>query len=212
MERIKKYYSSKIGMVAINSLFLVIGLFLIVLFFAAMEEYEVLVGGTTTDSITVSVTVLEAISISSPSDVSMSPDIAGTGSSTGSASWTVTTNWTGGWKLEVHASTAPALQSGTDSFADYTEAVADTPETWSVDSADSEFGFSASGTYAEASYTNGTKYQGFESSTKKQVAHKDSASAGGDATTVNFKAEVGSSHGQDAGDYNATITATASTL
>lgn len=199
-------------MVAMNSLFLVIGLFLTVLFFAAMEEYEVLVGGSTTDSITVSVTVLEAISISSPSNVSMSPDIAGTGSSTGDADWTVTTNWSSGWKLEVQASTTPALQSGTDSFADYTEAVAGTPDSWSIDSADSEFGFSAEGTYAESEYSSGTKFQGFEGSTKKQVAHKNSASAGGDATTVDFKAEVGSSHDQDAGNYEATITATASTL
>jgi hypothetical protein len=211
MKKTKKIKLSP-AKILVRCAFLAMGLAIIVVFFSAMEEYEVLIAGTATDTITVSVTVLEAISISSPSDVSMSPDIAGTGSSTGEADWTVTTNWADGWKLEVQASTTPAMQSSGDSFADYTEATPDTPETWSVDGADSEFGFSASGIYAESEYSSGTKFQGFEGSTKKQVAHKDSPSASGDATTVNFKAEVGASHSQTADDYEAIITATASTL
>jgi len=189
---------------------LAVGLALIVIFFATMEEYRTLVAGTVSNNIDVSLSVLEAISISSPSDIAMSPDILGTGSATGSVSWSVTTNHPAGWKLEIEAATTPALKSATDSFADYTEAVSGVPETWSVDPDDSEFGFSAGGTYAESSYSNGTKFQGFEGSTKKQVAHKNGPSASGDTTTVYFKAEVGASHEQDAGDYTATITATAS--
>lgn len=191
---------------------IIFGLGLIVIFFAAMEEFQILTAGTADDSITVSVSVLEAISISSPADVSMSPDIAGTGSSDGSADWTVTTNWSNGWKLDVEASTAPAMQSAADSFADYTEAVAGVPESWSVTSTDSEFGFSVSGVYAESGYESGTKFEGFEGGVKKQVAHKNSPSGEEDVTTVHFRAEVGTAHAQEPDDYTAIITATASTL
>ncbi|MDZ7612137.1 MAG: hypothetical protein U5L10_05215 [Candidatus Moranbacteria bacterium] len=190
------------------------GIGLIAVFFAAMERYQVLVAGTETDSVEVTVTVSGVISISSPADVSLSPDIPGTGSADGSATWKVETNNSSGWKLEVNADASPAMTDGSgNSFADYTESTAGVPENWSVDSADSEFGFSASGDYAESEYSSGSNYEGFEGTSKIQVASDGSITPGGGAdTTVHFKAEAGSDKNQPQGEYSATITATASTL
>ena len=165
---------------------------------------------TDSDVVTVNLTVSGTISLSSPADVTMSPAITGTGSSTGTAQWTVTTNNSAGYKLEVEASASPAMVSGSDTFADYTEGVAGTPETWSVAAADSEFGFTASGTDAESKY-NTDLYEGFSGATKIQVASAN-AETTGTATTVGFKAEVGASKSQPTGSYSATITATATTL
>ncbi|MDQ3018324.1 MAG: hypothetical protein M3Q64_00415, partial [bacterium] len=65
----------------------------------------------------------------------------------GSAAWTVTTNSAGGYTLTLFAAAAPAMvrSGGGGNIADYTPAVAETPETWSVSTA-AEFGFSARGT------------------------------------------------------------------
>jgi hypothetical protein len=75
------------------------------------------------DSVDVSQVVTSEISISSPADVSLSPSIAGMtgGAGTGSATWTVKTNNTAGFNLTIKASAAPALVSGANTFADYTE-------------------------------------------------------------------------------------------
>ncbi len=168
-------------------------------------------GANANDPVTVTATVDPTITISSPSNVTMSPNITGTGANTGSAEWTVTTNNSAGYKLEVEASASPALVSGGDNIADYTEAVAGTPETWSIATSASEFGFTASGTDSGSEYSSGTKYEGFEGTTKIEVATA-AAETTGTATTVGFKAEVGSSKFQPTGDYTATITATATTL
>lgn len=196
--------------------FSVFGLFLLavssVLFFSYLESVSGIVAGEASDSVTVSVEVVSSVSINSPSDVTMTPNIEETGSATGSAAWNVETNDPDGWKLEVNASGSPALQSGGNSFADYTEGVPGTPETWSVAAADSEFGFNSSGSYAESGYL-GSKYLGFDGTNRIQVAHRNAPSdGGGDDTTVNFKAEVGASHNQPLGTYSATVTATATNL
>ena len=190
--------------------FLILIVFQVV--FSLVEKNAGLVAGEATDSIIVTVAVVPSISIDSPSNVDLSPDIEETGSAIGSATWNVKSNNINGWKLEVNASAAPAMRDGGNSFADYTETVAGTPETWSVNAADSEFGFNASGTYAETEFS-GSKYLGFDGTNRIQVAHRAAASGGsGDDTTVNFQAEVGSGHNQPLGTYTATITATASTL
>lgn len=192
----------------------VVGLALVCVFFAWGEEYRVLVAGTATDSVVVTVTVSDIISISTPSDVNMAPDIFGTGVSTGEVLWTVETNNDDGWKLEVHSSSDPAMRlAGVADFADYTETVAGVPETWSVASSDSEFGFSADGSYALSQYSSGTFFEGFAGLNKIKVAEDSAATPGGGAdTTVKFRAEVGSNKNQPSGCYTATIVATASTL
>lgn len=154
-----------------------------------------------------------AISISSPSDVTLSA-IPGTGgTSTGSVSWTVSTVLTG-YNLTVSASTTPAMKSGSNSIADYH---ATTPETWSTAVADSEFGFSTEGA-ATSTTTWGTpstgagKYRGFAGSTQINIASRAASLTFNDVTTVYFKIEVGSNHFQVSGTYTATITATATSL
>lgn len=163
-----------------------------------------------TDLVDVNLSVTGTISIDSPSDVSMSPDIAGTGSSTGSAVWTVTTNNSAGWKLEVEADSDPAMASGVDTFDDYSEVTPGTPEAWSIATTVSEFGFGATGTYVGLAF-GADKYMGFNGTAPVQVS-SDSSETAGAATTVIFKAEVGSAKSQPTGSYSATITATATTL
>ncbi|MFA5926340.1 MAG: hypothetical protein WC831_05470 [Parcubacteria group bacterium] len=183
-----------------------------ILFFSYLESIDGLVAGDSSDSVTVSVTVVSAVSLNSPADVSLSPEIEEAGSTSGSVTWNVETNDPDGWKLEVNASASPALTSGGNSFADYDEAVSGTPEEWSVAAADSEFGFNSSGTYAEAGFS-GDKYLGFNGANRIQAAHRNAPSEGtGDDTTINFKAESGSGHSQPLGTYTATITATATNL
>mgnify|MGYP007030112225 CR=1 FL=1 len=185
---------------------------LVVVLSAIVESFEVLVAGEDSDSINVSVSVLDVISISLPADVKLS-DILGTGLSTGSAVWNVKVNSGSDWQLELAASTIPAMTDGGNYFADYTENTDGVPEVWSVDNNDSEFGFSVSGDYSLAKYFGGTKYEGFSGSSKIKVAEGTGGtpSEGADIT-VHFKAEVGVNHNQMPGDYNAVITATASTL
>ncbi len=163
----------------------------------------------TADDVLVNLSVAPTISLNSPTDVSMGT-ITGTGNVTGSTTWTVTTNNSSGWKLEVATDQANTMHSGSDVFTDYTEAVEGTPETWSIASSASEFGFGATGTYIESKFGTG-KYMGFNSTAKEQVSH-GSAETAGDDTTVIFKAEVGSAKSQPSGSYSATVTATATTL
>jgi len=180
--------------------------------FGYLETLNGIVAGDATDSVTVSVTVVSSISIDNPVDVILSPNIEETGMANGSATWNVKTNHAAGWTLSVEASTTPAMQSGANSFADYTEVPPGTPEAWSVAAADSEFGFNAAGTYAEAGFS-GSKYLSFDGANQIQIAHRNAPSEGaGDDTTVNFRAEVGASHNQPLGTYDATITATAITI
>lgn len=189
------------------------GVFLVVLFSALGEGWEVLVAGTSSDTINVSVSILDVISISSPSDVTLSPDILGTGISTGSAVWTVSNNLSADWELEVEAESAPAMNGNTDTIADYTETVSGVPEIWSVDSSDSEFGFSVSGDSSEAKYSNGFNFEGFSGSSKIKVAGGSGVfPPGGEDVTIHFKVEVGADRIQDPGNYLARITVTASTL
>jgi hypothetical protein len=109
------------------------------------------------DQVEVSLTVAAMISISSPANVSLGT-INGTGQSvTSSADFNVITNNTSGYRFDIKASSSPAMRCSSggcavnsDSFADYTPATADVPETWSVAASASEFGISASGTAASA--------------------------------------------------------------
>lgn len=96
-----------------------------------------------TDNVTVNQSVTAGISISSPADITMTALTITQNTAVGSAAWTVVTNVAAGYELTVHASSAPAMSPA--GIIDYTPAVAETPETWSVSNA-VEFGFSARGT------------------------------------------------------------------
>ncbi len=167
------------------------------------------------------------ISISSPSDVTMSPSIAGVtgGTGNGSAVWTVITDNPAGYKLDIKASTNPALKYNSYSFADYTPSGGDPDYSWSIDSADSEFGFTPEGSDIVAKYKdNGSDtcatgsdmtadkcWMGFSTSDETISQSGSGNSPTGTETTVKIRAQSGSAHLQAAGDYTATITVTAVT-
>ena len=174
----------------------------------------------------VTLNVETGITISDGADVTMSPSLGITSdTSIGKTSWIVKTNNFSGYKLDVKASTAPALANATDSFADYSETVLGTPETWSVGSGDYEFGFSAygddvadgtwgtgvgCGTHTTIS-TNNLNYLGFKT-TDKTIATRNSVTPNtGVQTNVCFAAEQKDVYAPS-GEYTATITATAITL
>lgn len=170
---------------------------------------------------------LTYLAISSGSDVSMSPAIAGVsgGAGTGSTNWTVTTDNPAGYSLTIKADTNPALQSPGSSFADYTTSGANPDFTWTVASADSEYGFTPEGTDIIQRYKdNGSAcntgsgdttdkcWDKLTTSDQQIAARANGNHPSGTTTTVKMQAEVGSSHIQPNGTYEAIITVTAVAL
>lgn len=165
------------------------------------------------------------VSVSEPSDITLSGTIttASGGEATGSSAWKITTNSSGGYTLSILASTDPALQSGANSFDDYTPAGAAPDYDWTVASADSAFGFSPEGgdvvtrfknngsscNQAGGSVTSGYCWDGFSTSNTSIASASSGNNPTGATTTVNLKAEAGSSASQATGSYSATITITA---
>jgi len=180
------------------------------------------------DEVIVTLNVETGITISDGDDVTMLPTMGIlSNSAIGETTWTVKTNNVSGYKLDVKASTEPAMAhtTTTDTFADYSETVLGTPETWSVGSGDYEFGFSAygddvadgtwgtgvgCGTHTTIS-TNNLNYLGFKT-TDKTIATRSSVTPNvGVETNICFAAEQKDVYAPS-GEYTATITATAITL
>jgi hypothetical protein len=161
----------------------------------------------------------------STSSVTMFPSIGGLtgGVATGTYIITVLTENPAGYSLFVSASTSPALKSGAYSFADYTLAAANTPDyDWSIVSSSSEFGFSPEGSditqsfkdngFSCATSTQDTPdrcWYNFSTSTENISLSYSSNHPSGSQTTIKLKAQSGTSHFQQAGSYQATITNTA---
>lgn len=184
------------------------------------------------DDITVTQGVTTELTISSPSDVTLSPTIAGMtgGKGTGSATWTVTTNNLAGFAMSIKASTDPALKSAQgNSFADYTQAGTVPDFTWDVAAADSEFGYTVEPHTVEdtvqafkddGSVCGGTGtanaadkcWKGLTTSDFTVISRSHETPQAGEAETVKFEAESGSSHYQVQGSYSAVVTVTAVTL
>jgi len=178
-----------------------------------------------TDNVVVTLDVDSGISISDGAAITMAPNISITADgSIGSSSWLVITNGVSGYTLAVKASASPALVSGGNSFADYTEAVAGTPDVWSVGSGDYEFGYSAFGTdTSTAEYgTTATcgsagapdgsmKYEGFAVSDNTIATRAGVTPSAGITTTLCVAAEQNTIFAPS-GTYTATITGTAVTL
>ena len=171
-------------------------------------------GATNNDTAAVNLPVAATITISAPADVTLGT-ITGTGAATSStATWTVTTNNSAGYKLEWAASSA-TMASGSDTVAAYTPAVANTPETWSVAAADSEWGArlqsASTDTGAEWGTDSSTeKWLNVATSARQIVSRATETSSSNEI--VEFKAEVGASKFQPTGTYTVNVTATATTL
>lgn len=167
------------------------------------------------------------IAISSPSDIVMSPAIGGIsgGIGNGTATWTVTTDNSAGYQVSIKSSAAPALQSGSYVFADYTPAVVGADFSWLIDSSDSEFGYTVEGADAVNKFLDngsacGTGSGNTEdrcwvglSTADESIINSSSPNhpLGSDAI-IKFQAESGSGHLQEEGTYTATIVVTAVAL
>jgi hypothetical protein len=199
-----------------------VALFLVAQFYPIFETAD---AATATDNVIVTLDVTTGITISDGADVTMAPNIGvASDGSIGSSSWTVRTNAVNGYTLAVKASSSPALVSGPNSFADYTEGTLGVPEVWSVGAGDKEFGYSAYGTDT-ATATWGTslscgaagvpagaqKYVGFQTSDKTIATRATVTPTSGIATTICFAAAQNAVYAAS-GTYTATITATATTL
>ncbi len=126
----------------------------------------------------------------------------------------------------MKASVAPALVSGANSFADYTEAVSGVPDVWSTSSGTQEFGYSAFGNNTPTA-TWGTslgcgdtgtgvtaaaqKYRGFSVSDVTIATLNTVTPNAGITTNICFAAHQNAVYAPS-GTYSATITATAVTL
>lgn len=201
---------------------------LFVQMFYSMTEPKWAIAASASDGVVVTLNVTSGVSISDAGDITMSPNIGmSADKSIGSSAWTVSTNSATGYTLAVKNSTAVAMTGTTngDSFANYTEAVAGTPDLWGgVASGTKEFGFSAYGTDAPSA-TWGTstsgcgvagvadvtlKYRGFLSAmTDIQIASSNTVTpVAGTTTNICFAAEQNATYAKS-GAYTATITATA---
>lgn len=169
----------------------------------------------------VNMTVNATIAINCPSPVTMG-SITGTGQSaltTNSTTCNIKTNNSAGYKLEWTAGTA-AMTSGADTIGAYTPAAPNTPETWSVAAAASEWGGhlgSASTTadtttWGAADTYAGGKWLNVATSAYQIVSRSDETTASGDDEIVYFGSEIGASKWQPTGTYTATVTFTATTL
>lgn len=195
----------------------------------AVVEPVVSTAATDTDDVIVNQAVTSEISLSSPSDITMTALSTTNNSAVGSATWTVTTNNDDGYTLTLHASTAPALarSGGGGNIADYTPAVSETPETWSVASGEVEFGFSAFGTDVNTTTygtdsdciagadvpSAGLKWRDFDlTGSADQIATAAlPTTTSGTAVTMCVATEQDTLFAV-AGSYSATVTATATTL
>ena len=186
---------------------------------------ETATAATATDNVIVTLDVTTGITISDGLDVTMAPNIGvASDGSIGSSSWIVKTNAVNGYTLAVKASASPALVSGPNSFADYTEGTLGVPEAWSISAGTKEFGYSAYGTDT-ATATWGTaascgaggipdvlqKYVGFQTSDKTIATRATVTPTSGITTTICFAAAQNAIYAPS-GTYTATITATATTL
>ncbi len=204
---------------------IIIGLFVLFTFFVFQFYPIVETAFAVDDVVTVTLTVDSGITISDGADEVMTPNLSVTQmQSVGTSTWTVITNDVDGYQLVVTASTSPAMKSATDEFVDYTEAVAGTPDVWSVTSA-KEFGYSAFGDDTPAAWGTGAscgntetgvptdtlKFSGVATADDPIATRATVTPVAGIETTICFAAEQDSVFAES-GAYTATITGTATVL
>lgn len=203
------------------------GALLVMVGFAFLEP--AVTSGQVTDNVTITQGVTSGITISDGANITMTSLSTSQNTAVGSTSWTVTTNNAAGYSLTVFASSAPALArgGGGGNIADYTPAVSETPETWSVASGAVEFGFSALGTnvntttwgtdadcIAAANVPSTTlKWRDFDlTASSDTIASTSSPTTTSGATTTMCVATEQNGTFAQSGTYTATVTATATSL
>jgi hypothetical protein len=164
------------------------------------------------------------ISMTAPGNIVMTPSIGGItgGVANGSTSVIVVTDSPSGYALSLSAETAPAMNSETDSIADYVPLASPNPDlVFNTSSTQAHFGFSPQGTDVVLRYLNNTSvcnagtlsvslqcWDGVGTSTKL-VAEGSSNQPSGVTTNFNFRVELGGGISVPEGEYVATTTLTA---
>ena len=157
-----------------------------------------------------------------PSTVTMG-SITGTGQSALTNNYTdchVITNNSSGYKLDWKATTAALANANSDTIAAYGPASTGVPETWSVDTAASEWGGhlgSASTsvnttTWGGADTYAGGKWLNIATSDFQIASRSTETTSTGDSEIIYLGAEIGTTKWQPTGTYTDTVTITATTL
>ncbi len=165
------------------------------------------------------------ISISDPGTIFMTGPLGGLtgGESNGSTTVTVVTDSPGGYQLLITAATAPAMQKGSDTIADYTPDSAPNPDfMFTTASNEAHFALAPFGVDMVARFQNNGSLCSVGStktplrcwvgaSTSPQLLAQGAGAnhPGGATTTLQFKVGIGSQVGVPAGIYVATTTLTA---
>lgn len=195
-------------------------------------EPVMLKAATDNDEATVTATITEEVTISTPDNATFNASIPGVsgGNATASLSWNVKTSNSTGFSMTLAASQANALyQDGTYYFSDYDitpplDYVWTSPTSgnaffgFTVDSAttttaiNSAFLDNGSNTCGTGS-TNGTDtcWSGFNGTTPVAVLATSGITGGQNGETVAIKFKADSNKILQEGNYTATVTATAST-
>lgn len=179
---------------------------------------------TASDTVVVTLNVVTGISITSPADTNMSTDLGvAQDTAVGTTTWNVKTNNAAGYTLAVKATATPAMQSPTNSIANYQTGA---PATWSVSSGNAAFGYSAfgtdvsTGTWGSASVcsTGGAhvpnsslNYKGFTTSDVTVASRSATTTTAGINTTICYAVEQDTFY-VPSGVYKATIVATATAI
>jgi hypothetical protein len=162
------------------------------------------------------------VSVTPASNVIMAPGIGGLtgGTSDGSTSFIVTTNNPTGYTATIAASSSPALNSESDSFADYApganpdfamtnlasaSSFAFTPEGADIDERFKDNGSSCN---TGSNDTSDACWDGLSTSPKTILNRATYNNPAGTNTTLKFRAMVGASRAQAEGSYTATTTVT----
>lgn len=163
------------------------------------------------------------ISISDATEVLLSPDIGGItgGTSNGSTTVTVTTDSPSGYRVTITAEDNPAMNSVTDSIANYPAGV--TPDfLFEVDDGEAFFGYTIEGVHTASNFRDnggvcnaGTSnavdscWRGLTATDVRIAQSNFPNHPNGSTTTVKFRVGVGQNAGVPSGLYTATSTMTA---
>jgi hypothetical protein len=164
------------------------------------------------------------ISMTAPTAVTLTPTIGGLtgGTANGSTSVVVLTDSGSGYELTIKADSAPAMQKGVDTIADYVPASNPTPDySFITGSTNAHFGFSPEGTDIVARFkdngavcstgsgdTTQACWVGLSTSDMIIAAGLANQPAGV-ATAIYFRVGIGGNVGVVPGEYIATTTLTA---
>jgi hypothetical protein len=164
------------------------------------------------------------VSLSVSGDVAMSPSLPGLtgGDSNGSTTLTVITDSPSGYQLTISAENNPAMQSGSNSIADYDDGgTADF--TFAIGTTDAHLGYSPEGVDIAQKFLDNNAgtcgvgsfdaplscWDGLSTSDVVFATGAGTNHPSGATTTLNFRVGIGGGAGVETGVYTATTTVTA---